>query len=266
MRFDSARSMIFQAYHAGRGDSSIAGLFDSLKRIREKVGNNGANLRSLQAVHKRNVRALMDAGPFDADLEAKQDAVRRTEQRLSEMRTALEDISRSSNEGRLPDNDWRIVHGLECGQVIAAVERLPQHLQALVRYCFGPFTRSELAEDAEWVQLALYAKLQRDGVRLPGQGKGLPTAEQLETLRYLCAAALYHHGEVTWPYSRPGLPTPRAVRAWMLDEFGVEVDVRRWSASGRACWGGAWEWMLRVLDSWEAEALAPVAELVPQAA
>ena len=46
----------------------------------------------------------------------------------------------------------------------------------------------------------------------------------------------------------------------------VEVDVRRWSASGRACWGGAWEWMLRVLDSWEAEALAPVAELVPQAA
>lgn len=202
MRFDSARSMIFQAYHVRRGDSSIAGLFDSP----------------------------------------------------------------SSNEGRLPDNDWRIVHGLECGQVIAAVEKLPQHLQALVRYCFGPFTREELAEDAEWVQLALYAKLQRDGVRLPGQGKGLPTAEQLETLRYLCAAALYHHAEVTWPYSRPGLPTPRAVRAWMLDEFGAEVDVRRWSASGRACWGGAWEWMLRVLDSWEAQALAPVAELVPQAA
>ncbi|QJQ93931.1 MULTISPECIES: hypothetical protein [Halomonadaceae] len=164
------------------------------------------------------------------------------------------------------NNDWRIVHGLEAGAVISRVESQPAHLQAMARYCFGPFTREELVEDAETVQLALYRKLLADGVKLPGQGKGKPSTEQLETLRYLCAAALFHHSQVTWPYSRPGLATPKVVQGFMLDEYGVEVDVRFWTRTDRSTWGAVWERLLRVLDNWEAEALAPVAALVPVAA
>ncbi|WP_197053314.1 hypothetical protein [Litchfieldella xinjiangensis] len=266
MRYSSARQMIFDAYQTRRGNSPIAGLFDDLRRIREKTGNNGAKLRSLIAEHKRNVRALANADVNSPDIEQLKMAVRRTEQRLSEVRTALEDISKSSNEGHLPDNDWKIVHGLEAGAVMSRVESLPIHLQALARYCFGPFTRDELAEDAEHVHWALYSKLLTEGVKLPGQGKGLPTAEQLNTLKYLCAAALYHHSQVTWPYSRPGLPTPKAVQGFMLDEYGVEVEVRFWTRTDRSTWGAVWERILRVLDNWEAEALAPVADLLPQAA
>lgn len=164
------------------------------------------------------------------------------------------------------NNDWRIVHGLEAGAVISRVESLPMHLQALARYCFGPFTREELVEDGEQVQIALYRHLLDAGVRLPGQGKRLLTAGQLETLLHLCAAALYHHSQATWPYSRPGLSTPRAVQTWMADEKGVDIDVRFWTRTDRATWGMVWDRMRSVLDSWEAEALAPVSGLLPKAA
>ncbi|WP_243836201.1 hypothetical protein [Modicisalibacter xianhensis] len=159
------------------------------------------------------------------------------------------------------NNDWRIVHGLEAGAVISRVEALPAHLRALALYLFGPFTREELAEHREIVEIALYRKLLNEGVKLPGQGKGLPTAEKLETLRYLCAAALYHHSEVTLPFRREGLPTPKAVQRWMLDECGVEVEVRFWTRRDRVTWGGVWEHVLGVLNDWEAWALAGVSRL-----
>ncbi|MFG6159646.1 hypothetical protein ACGTNG_12640 [Halomonas sp. 1390] len=163
-------------------------------------------------------------------------------------------------------NDWRIVHGLEAGAVISQVEALPAHLQALARYCFGPFTRDELAADAEVVQIALYRKLLADGVKLPGQGRGKPTAEQLETLRYLSAAALYHHSETTWPYRRQGLPTPVAVKAWMAGELGVKIETRFWRRADRATWGVVWDQGLSILDSWERQCLSTISSAVPQAA
>lgn len=165
------------------------------------------------------------------------------------------DVQRSRRRG----NDWSIVHGLEAGAVISAVESQPAHLQALARYCFGPFTRDELAADAEAVQLALYRQLLEDGVRLPGQGRGKPTAKQLETLRYLCVAALFHHGETTWPYQRQGLPTPKAVQCWLSDECGAVIDVRFWSRKDRACWAQYWNSALGHLDVWESETLGIVA-------
>ncbi|WP_244945852.1 hypothetical protein [Bisbaumannia pacifica] len=160
------------------------------------------------------------------------------------------------------NNDWRIVHGLEAGQVIARVESLPQHLQALARYCFGPFTRDELAADAEVVQIALYQQLLADGVKLPGQRRGRPTAEQLDVLRLFCGAVLHHHAEVTWPYSRPGLPTPRMVKRWVMDQFGLDLDVRFWKRKDRASWGSVWKNSLNILDSWEAEVLVSVSDMV----
>ncbi|MGE6778278.1 hypothetical protein ACQKFL_11625 [Vreelandella titanicae] len=265
MRYISARQMIFEAYHTRRGNSPIADLFDNLKRIREKVGDNGAKLRSLIAEHKRNIRALSEASPFD-NLEALKLAVKSSERRLSEMRTALEDVSKSSNEGHLPDNDWKIVNGLEAGQVISAVERQPQHLQALARYCFGPFTRDELAEDRETVEIALYREMLNEDIRLPGQGKGRPTAQQLETLRYLCMAALHHHSEVTWPYSRQGLHSPNAVRKWFNEYLGAEIDVHYWSRKDRISWGKVWRTLLDRLDYWEYLSLSSLAPLVEKAA
>ncbi|OWV28102.1 hypothetical protein [Halomonas campaniensis] len=161
------------------------------------------------------------------------------------------------------NNDWRIVNGLEAGAVISAVERQPQHLQALARYCFGPFTKNELAGDREIVEIALYQQMIHDGVKLPGQGKGKPTAQQLETLRYLCMAALYHHSETTWPYLRKGLKNPRDLKEWMYDSFGIELDIRRWSSiSHGAQWSKSWKQALDCLDSWEAEGLIPVASLI----
>ncbi len=265
MRFGSARQMIFDAYHSRRGNSSIAGLFDNLKRIRERAGGNGAKLRSLIAEHKRNVRKLMATDPSDPGCQELQDAVRRTEKQLSEIRTALEDTSSSSNEGGLPDNDWRIVHGLECGQVIAAVEQLPAHLQATARLFWGPFTREELAADRERVHMALVRAMQ--GQRLPGQGQAeYPPAEAWRTLTALAWAAIYHHGETTHPYGRAGLATPKRIQQWLQEERGTTIDVRRWSAAGRLSWSDAWRQMLTILDNWESQALRPVAELIPQAA
>ena len=163
------------------------------------------------------------------------------------------------------NNDWRIVHGLEAGQVISAVERQPQHLQALARYCFGPFTPDELAEDRECIHTALmHVGMQ---MRLPGQGQSeYPTAEAARQLRWIVSAAIHHHAETTYPYNRPGLHNPRRIAAWIEQEHGEAVDVGRWSRSGRACWGGVWERLLDVLDIWECSALAPVAALIPKAA
>jgi len=163
------------------------------------------------------------------------------------------------------NNDWRIVHGLEAGQVISVVERLPQHLQALARYCFGPFTRDELAEDWEWIHAALmHVGMQ---MRLPGQGQAeRPPAEAARQLRWIVSAAIHHHAETTYPYNRPGLHNPRRIAAWIEQEYGEEVDVGRWSRSGRACWGGVWERLLDTLDRWESQALAPVAGLIHRAA
>ncbi|TVU89409.1 hypothetical protein [Vreelandella titanicae] len=164
------------------------------------------------------------------------------------------------------NNDWRIVNGLEAGAVISAVENQPAHLAALARYCFGPFTKDELAADRETVEIALYRKMLRDGVKLPGQGKGKPTAQQLETLRYLCMAALYHHSEVTWPYSRRGLNSPKAVKEWFNDYLDIEIDVRFWSRKDRASWGSIWGHLLLLLDQWEAKSLVSVSMLMKNAA
>lgn len=163
------------------------------------------------------------------------------------------------------NNDWRIVHGLEAGQVISRVESLPQHLQALCRVCWGPFTPEELAEDREWLHRALVAVMQRR--RLPGQGnRERPTAEAVRTMQALCWAAIYHHGEVTWPYGRDGLAGPRAIQRWLLEERGEEIDVRYWQRGDRLTWGAVWRQMLTVLDDWESRALGEVAELIPRAA
>lgn len=164
------------------------------------------------------------------------------------------------------NNDWRIVNGLEAGAVISAVENQPVHLAALARYCFGSFTKNELAGDREIVEIALYQQMIHDGVKLPGQGKGKPTAKQLETLRYLCMAALYHHSEVTWPYLRSGLHSPKAVRRWFNEYLGAEVDVRYWYRKDRATWGQVWSRALRVTDHWEQQSLGAVAGLITSAA
>lgn len=164
------------------------------------------------------------------------------------------------------NNDWHIVNGLEAGAVISAVENQPSHLAALARYCFGPFTKDELASDRETVEIALYQQMLRDGVKLPGQGKGKPTAKQLVTLQYLCMAALYHHSEVTWPYSRQGLHSPKAVRRWFNEYLGAEIDVRFWTRKDRTSWGKVWKQLLLVLDDWECMALYPAAALISVAA
>lgn len=163
------------------------------------------------------------------------------------------------------NNDWRIVNGLEAGMVISAVERQPQHLQALARYCFGPFTRDELSEDREWLHAALMQMAMR--MRLPGQGQAeRPPAESAQQLRWIVSAAIHHHAETTYPYNRPGLHSPRRIAAWIELEHGEAVNVGRWTRSGRACWGGIWEKLLDTLDRWECQALTPVAHLIQKAA
>lgn len=159
------------------------------------------------------------------------------------------------------NNDWRIVNGLEAGQVISAVESQAPHLQALARYCFGPFTRDELADDWEWVHAALMRVAMT--MRLPGQGQSEhPPAEAAQQLRWIVSAAIHHHAETTYPYNRPGLHNPRRIAAWIEMEHGEEVNTRDWSRRDRSTWGGVWERLLNTLDLWECEALAPVAALI----
>lgn len=171
------------------------------------------------------------------------------------------DVQRS----RRQSNDWCIVNGLEAGVVISAVESLPQHLQAMCRYCWGPFTRDELDDDREWLHAALCQAMM--GRQLPGQGdKRYPPTQAWHTLTALAWAAIYHHGEVTYPYSRHGLAGPRAIKRWLEEERGTTIDVRRWNATARLSWSDIWRQLTTILDEWEAQALAPVAEQIPRAA
>ena len=163
------------------------------------------------------------------------------------------------------NNDWRIVHGLEAGAVISCVEALPQHLRALTLICFGPYTRDELSTDREWLHTALVRAMVRR--RLPGQGDNdHPDAEAWRMLKALAWAAIYHHGEATYPYNRPGLSGPRAIKSLLEEERGQTIDVGRWSRAGRLSWDDVWRQMLTILDEWESQALGPVAALIPQAA
>jgi len=163
------------------------------------------------------------------------------------------------------NHDMQIAHGLEAGMVISAVERQAPHLQALCRYCWGPFTRDELSTDREWLHTALVRAMVRR--RLPGQGSGdYPSTEAWRTLTALAWAAIYHHGEATYPYNRQGLVGPRAISAWLEEERGQTIDVGRWSRSGRLSWADTWRQLLTILDEWESQALGPVAALIPRAA
>lgn len=163
------------------------------------------------------------------------------------------------------NNDWRIAHGLEAGMVISAVERQAPHLQALCRVCWGPFTREELEVDRERLHVALVRAMMRR--KLPGQGQEeRPTAEAWRTLTALAWAAIYHHGESTYPYNRPGLAGPRAIKAWLEEERGTTIETRDWSRSDRLTWGDVWKQLRTVLDDWEAQCLGPVAALIPRAA
>jgi hypothetical protein len=163
------------------------------------------------------------------------------------------------------NNDWPIVHGLEAGAVISCVEALPQHLRALTLICFGPYTRDELSTDREWLHTALVRAMVRR--RLPGQGSGdYPSTEAWRTLTALAWAAIYHHGEATYPYNRQGLVGPRAISAWLEEEQGTTIDTRDWTRGDRTTWGQIWRLMLTILDDWESQALGPVAELIPRAA
>lgn len=204
MRYDSARSMIFQAYHEQRG---------SVMAHVAEIARMGAQIQTTQH----------------------------------------------------PNNDYRIVHALEAGAVISAVENQPPHRAALCRYCFGPFTADQLSADREMLHASLMQAAA--GMRLPGQGQSqYPTAETARQLQWIASAAIYHHGQATYPYNRPGLHNPRRIAAWIYDEHGEQIDVGRWSRHGRTCWGGVWEKLLRELDEWESQALAPVAALVKRAA
>lgn len=163
------------------------------------------------------------------------------------------------------NNDARIAHGLEAGMVISAVERQPQHLAALCRVCWGPFTRDELAEDREWIHAALCQAMTRR--RLPGQGDSdHPTSEAWRTLKALAWAAIYHHGESTYPYNRPGLAGPRAIKSWLEEETGQTIDTRYWTRADRTAWSDVWRYLLTILDDWESQALGPVAVLIQRAA
>jgi len=160
------------------------------------------------------------------------------------------------------NHDMQIAHGLEAGMVISAVERQAPHLQALCRYCWGPFTRDELAGDREWVHAALVQAMMRR--RLPGQGgSDYPSTEAWRTLTALAWAAIYHHGEATYPYNRQGLVGPRAISAWLEEEQGTSIDTRYWTRGDRTTWGQIWRLMLTILDDWEGQALGTVAALIP---
>ncbi|WP_239261571.1 hypothetical protein [Halomonas sp. McH1-25] len=160
------------------------------------------------------------------------------------------------------NNDWRIVHGLEAGAVISRVEALPVHLKAMALYCYGPLTREERGEYLDEIQVALYRELLADGIRLPGQGRGKPSQKQLNQFYWLCRAAAYHYAETTWPYSRSGLPTPKAVQRFMLEDYGVDVEVRDWARKDRSAWGGIWARILACLDTLDNRCLGVVAQLM----
>lgn len=165
---------------------------------------------------------------------------------------------------RFPGQDRRIAHGVEAGQVISRVEALPREQRALVLYLFGPYTHHELDPLRSVVEAALVVEVLGSDLRIPGQEKGREAASRARRqLEVLCAAALYHHGQVTWPYRRKGLPTPQAVRQWAEDEAGTPLE-GRWSYGNRPAWRHLWELCASRLDEWEKEGLAPVGELLHQ--
>lgn len=71
-------------------------------------------------------------------------------------------------------------------------------------------------------------------MRLLGQEQAdLPLAEAEQQLRWIVSSAIHHHAETMYPYNRERLPNSRRIAAWIEDEHGEAIEVRRWSAHGR---------------------------------
>ncbi|MHB0775412.1 hypothetical protein [Halomonas sp. WWR20] len=262
MRYNSARQMIFDAYLFHRGDSPVASIFDSAKRLEKAVGRNaGARTRSIVAQYNKALATLSNAQRIGEGEAQAAKAVRLLERQLSSIRLALADSPKSSNEGYIRDNDWNIVSGLEAGAVLSVVDALPRHQRALALYCYGPLERRERDALAEVVQLALHHQLLAGGTKLPGQGKGLPTAESLDALYWLCLAAVYHYSETQ--AGRPGLSTPQMIQRWMYEEHGLVIEVRRWSSKKDGHqWAEPWHAALKLMIEWEQDALERLETLI----
>lgn len=140
----------------------------------------------------------------------------------------------------------RAAHIAQAGKVLQAIDTLPQALQQVGNWLYAPLTTQEANEIVEDVQELIFLKsgVERDN----------------DEIYWLTRAVMRDYQDLVLD-RRMRLQTPQAIRSYLADWHGVEIDTRYWSRTWKPIWSKLWT----ALDTLDAQALAPVAKVVRDA-
>ena len=137
----------------------------------------------------------------------------------------------------------RAAHIAQAGKVLQAISSLPASLQKLGNWLYGPLSTEESNMIVEDVQELVFINSGVD--------------RSSDELYWLTRAVMRDYQDLV--LERPmRLQTPQAIRGWLADTHGVNLDTRHWSRE----WKPVWQRLWNALDDLDAQALAPVAKVV----
>lgn len=158
------------------------------------------------------------------------------------------DVQRSESD-RSTSQAW---HQVIAGKVQAAIQTLPIPLQAFGHALYAPQATDEEREIAESMVYG-YA----------GSQMGRMTAKKAERAMYVAAGVFFRYRHMVQggqDGSRDPLAAPERFRAWLFDEYGVQLASDRWERE----WGGFIQNCFRACNDFDRDALAPVAKMISE--
>ena len=137
----------------------------------------------------------------------------------------------------------RAAHIAQAGLILQAIGTLPKHLQQLGDWLYAPLT----TEQANWI----VEDVQESIFLSSGCNRGC------EVSYWLTRAVMRDYQDLVLD-RRMRLQTPHAIRSWLADWHGVDIDTRRWVRHWKPVWKRLWT----ALDDLDAQALKPVARVI----
>ena len=135
----------------------------------------------------------------------------------------------------------RAAHIAQAGKVLQAIDSLPAQLQQVGNWLYAPLTTEQSNWIVEDVQELIFIKSGCKG----------------EDPYWMTRAVMRDYQDLVLD-RRMRLQTPQAIRQWLADWHGVEIDTRYWTRRWKPVWLKLWH----TLDELDAQALAPVAKVV----
>ena len=142
----------------------------------------------------------------------------------------------------------RAAHMAQAGKVLVAIGTLPQECQDVGNWLYAPLSTVEQDELSESVHNAIWVK----------SGLCQDTPKRYKDCTYWMTRAVMRDYQDLVLGRRMRLQTPQAIRGWLADWHGIDIDTRYWSRTYRLSWRRLW----CALDDLDAQALAPVAAVV----